>query len=716
MSRRNSKRSSETEPDTFDEENDFGSGSSHSRERLQQLFRDILGRWYWVALCLVLGLLGGLYYLAKAPEEYSATSSLLIKQRASSVMTKEVDDDLDLRASDSMNTIAQRATRIELLTKVASRPDVLSLEGLLPPQVNWFPDWSLQWLGMEKDEPQDPESLKSTVLANRIGFWSSVRVRTNTRLLDITVNHRNPKVCKVLADAIATEYVAELGGIRTEDKNSKGNILEAKSKEAREILEKRQEALANYQQALTALKQLEAKEINFSSLNRRYKDKHPSHMAAKATLDEFQKRFLAEFIDVRNSPVDQEYWEKHRAEWEQSSDSNSQLQVAKRLLSARATVLSSEIASRDKLYNAMVTKLNSIQVDKGVEEAGLELNNLAFLPKAPSSPKETSVLMSASIAGLGAGLALAFLLTKLDTKLHSVLQAELLTDLPVLATINDLQPKILQKIIAHKGVDESAESPEKKKWDRRIVFREGLADSIYAESFRILRASVSLLGDENTRKVTLFSSALPGEGKTLTSTNFAMASAQQGKKTLLIDLDLRKPSVHRSFGLVRSELKSGATELLAGKITFEEAVSKETGQENLFCIFAGVKAPNPGELLNSEAVTKLLKVAEQYFDVIVIDSAPLLAVPDTRLLIPLVDNFCFVLRAEKTPKAAIRKAIELLKDDGSEPAGIVINAYEEKGGLLGRKYQYGYGGYGQYGKGYGYGSYGSYGSDDDDES
>jgi capsular exopolysaccharide synthesis family protein len=715
MSRRNSKRSSEPVQETFDEGNDFGSSSSHSRERLQQLLHDILGRWHWIALCLVLGLLGGLYYLAKAPEEYSATSSLLIKQRASSVMTKELDDDLDLRASDSMNTIAQRATRIELLTKVAGRPDVLDLEGLLSPKVNWFPEWSLQWLGMEKKEAPDVKSLKTTDLANRIGFWSSVRVRPNTRLLDITVKHRDPDVCKVLADAIAAEYVDELGGKRSENQGSNAAILEAKSKEAQGILEQRQEALANYQQALTALRQLEEKEISFSALNRRYKSKHPVHMSAKATLDEFQKRFMAEFIDVRNSPVDQEYWNEHRAEWEQTApDSNSQLQVAKRLLSARATVLSSEIESKGKLYNQMVTKLMALDVDRGVEEAGLEMNNLSFRPNVPSSPKKASVIMSASMAGLGAGLALAFLLTKLDTKLHSVIQAELLTDLPVLATINDLQPKILQKIVANKGVDQSAEPPARKKWDRRIVFREGLTDSIYAESFRILRASVSLLGEENKRKVTLFSSALPGEGKTLTSTNFAMASAQQGKKTLLIDFDLRKPSVHRSFGLFRSELSSGATELLAGKVTFEEAVSKDTGQENLFCLFGGVKAPNPGELLNSDSVTELLKAAEQYFDVIVIDSAPLLAVPDTRLLIPLVDNFCFVLRAEKTPKAAIRKAIELLKDDGSEPAGIVINAYEEKGGILARKYRSGYGGYGQYGKGYGYGSYGSYGSDDDD--
>ncbi|MGY8660520.1 MAG: polysaccharide biosynthesis tyrosine autokinase, partial [Verrucomicrobiales bacterium] len=266
----------------------------------------------------------------------------------------------------------------------------------------------------------------------------------------------------------------------------------------------------------------------------------------------------------------------------------------------------------------------------------------------------------------GLGFGLAFLLVKLDNKIHTVIQAELLTKLPVLATIRDVQPKILEEIVAGKGKPSSPVSPAAQKWDPRIVFRHGLTESIYTEMFRILRASITLLGDEKKRKITLFSSAVPGEGKTLMSTNFAIASASQGKKTVLVDLDLRKPAVQKNFGLKRSELKAGSTEVLAGKVNWQEALTEETGQENLSCIFCGVKAPNPGELLDSQVISELFAELREEFDVIVVDSAPLLAVPDTRLLIPLVDNFCLVVRAESTPKGAIRKAIDLLDDDGVE--------------------------------------------------
>ena len=724
MARRTQSRSRDDQSDSFEDEEDFGSGFESSRERLQQLIRELLGRWHWIALGLVLGLLGAFYYLSKAPRIYEATSTLLVKQGASSVISNDQDEELDYRSVDAVNTVAQRVKRSALLTKVASAPAVSALPGLIPAKVNWFPAWTRSWLGGDSGEELDPAQSDAAALGRKIESWTTVSVRRNTRLLDITVSHPNPEVARVLADTIATEYVNELALKRSTGDTSSSDILGSSASEVQAALQAAQNALANYQQVLETLKELEEKELVFSELDRRYLAKHPKLIAAKATLEEYQKRFLSEFEAVRKALADKAFWDESQTELEQASleeaggDSGARLQTAKRLLTARASVLASEIENKTEFYNSMLTKLQVSDINLKALDAEVELSNLSLLPEYPVSPKKTTTVAGGGILGCGLGFALAFLLVKLDNKIHTVPQAELLTGLHVLATIRDVQPKVLEKIIAEKGESGAGLAPAARKWDQRIVFRPGLTDTLYAEMFRILRASVTLLGDETKRKVTLFSSALPGEGKTLVSANFAIASALQGKKTLLLDLDLRKPAVHKIFGLKRNELASGVTELLAGKISWQEALSQETGQENLSCIFAGVKAPNPGELLSSDAVANLLEQLEGEFDVIVIDSAPLLAVPDTRLLIPIVDNFCLVIRAEQTAKGAIRKALDLLEDDGTEPAGIVVNGYQEKSGLLARKYGYGYGGYGgygQYGQGYGSGSYGSYGSDEDDD-
>ena len=325
--------------------------------------------------------------------------------------------------------------------------------------------------------------------------------------------------------------------------------------------------------------------------------------------------------------------------------------------------------------------------------------------------------------GMACGVGLVLLLMRLDNRFRTVSQVEEETGLPVLAAVPILDGKILEAALKE-GVRKSGTAEvelNNTKWSHDLVFRPGLEKSLYAEAYRILRAAVTLLGDEKERKVTLFSSALPGEGKTTTSANYAMGTAKQGRRTLLIDFDLRKPKVHRQFGLKRSELGKGMAELLAKQVTFEEAIT--TGlEENLDLLFCGGKAPNPGELLNASRVKRILAEAKEHYDHVVIDSAPLLAVPDTRVLFPYADNPCLVVRANEVPKMAVVRTIETLEENGSPPVGIVLNGYTESRRRMGYNYsygsyrlgrygyRYGYGGYGTYGK-----SYGAYGSDDDEE-
>lgn len=717
MSKFNRKSSRESQLDSYEDEFDSESESDSSRLRQRMLISELIGRWHWIILGLILGVLSSFYYLSKAPKIYQATSSLLVKQGASTLISGDESEDMNLRTNDGVNTLAVRVKRLELLTAVASLPEINELEGLIPEKTNWLPAWSQQWFGKE-EEASSSRPQSAAELGKLIGGLTEAQVRRGTRLLDITVEHPIPEIAQKLADAIANEYIAELSENRLDGRDSSSRILTENSEEARLKLQAAENAKANYQQVLETLKSLEAIEADFNDLNRRYLAKHPKLIGAKARLVEFQDRFLSEFELVRKAPADKEYWNNNQSELDQSnSDVTLRLQIARRLIIARATVLQSEIQSQNEVFNAILTKIQETDINRKSTEAEVELSSFSELPGHPSSPKKLRVLRSGSILGFGSGLLLAFILVKLDNKFHTVGQIELLCGLPILATIQNIDLPILKQLKAENEKKLKVSDPSGiEMWDPRLIFRPALLQTLYAEAYRILRASVTLLGKEEERKITLFSSAIPGEGKTTTSANFAIAAAQQGKKTILIDFDLRKPAVHKAFGYKRKELSTGLTEVLTGKTPLADAIQSAPGQENFFILFSGKKAPNPGELLTTEGVVSLLKELKEEFEVIVIDSAPLLAVPDTRLLVSEVDNFCLVVRAEHTPKGAVLKCLDMLRNDENEPSGIAVNDYQERTGFA-RKYLYKYGGYGGYGQ-YGDGSdesYGSYGSDDEEE-
>ncbi len=697
---------------------DDGMERQVGREKTKQLMLDLLGRWHWIVFGLILGVLGGLYYLSKAPKTYQTRSTLLIKQQTSSVMSRDHVDDMDYRTLEAMNTVAERITRPELLQKVASRPEIRALPGLMPKAVVWIPEWADKLFGKGKGKSAENEGVPPAAsLAGAISSWTTISVRRGTRLLDISIMHQSPEVAKALADTIAIEYQSELTGARSSGRSSNLQILVEESEAARKRLQTAQNAMANYQRALLTLRDLEIRETAVTELSRRYLPKHPRMVTAMAEKVSLQQRFLSEFDAARNSTADREYWDSHAAEWNDSTgDETSKLTTARRLLLARGNVLESEIGSQTSVFNSILTRIHEADINQQQVESEMDISSLAQLPGMPISPVSTKVLAIGSVGGLAFGVLLAMIFIRLDNKIHTVAQVERETGLPALAAIADIQPNALPKTSRRGDKEPAAESEACKRWNPLLVFREGLSTTTFAEMFRVLRASVSLLGDERKRRITLFSSALPGEGKTLVSCNFALAAAQQGKRTLLIDLDLRKPAVHKLFGLKRDSHPRGVAEVLAGQAAFADAIFTDTGAPHLHLMLAGKSAPNPGELLNASSLEEFLKTAVADYDLVVIDSAPLLAVPDTRIIAPMVDNFCLVVRANYVQKGAVRRVISLLENDHNLPSGIVFNGFSEKRRLIGQNYSYGSYQTNRFGKAYryGYGSYGaSYGSDSD---
>lgn len=213
--------------------------------------------------------------------------------------------------------------------------------------------------------------------------------------------------------------------------------------------------------------------------------------------------------------------------------------------------------------------------------------------------------------------------------------------------------------------------------------------SISAESYRTLRTNIQYSSFDKEIKIIVVTSSEPGEGKSTTAGNLAFTFAQAEKKTIIIDCDLRKPSLHKKF---RISNLSGLSDVLIGKSTVNESVYKYTN--NLDVLTSGKLPPNPSEMLGSKVMESLLTALRERYDIIILDSAPLQAVTDAQILSTKADGTVLVVRAEKTKRDSVVQAKALLDKVGANILGVVLNGIENSR----RKYYYYYGSEGNKGE------------------
>ncbi|EPC16482.1 CpsD/CapB family tyrosine-protein kinase [Lacticaseibacillus paracasei] len=208
-----------------------------------------------------------------------------------------------------------------------------------------------------------------------------------------------------------------------------------------------------------------------------------------------------------------------------------------------------------------------------------------------------------------------------------------------------------------------------------------------SEQFRTVRTNIEFAGAALDRcQVVMFTSSAMSEGKSTVSANVAVAWAQAGKKVLLIDADLRRPTVHATFRKLNID---GVTTVLTEKSKPEEVVEK-TYVDNLSIITSGPIPPNPSELLNSKRMIQLLTWARTNFDIIVLDAPPVLAVSDVQVLVPKTDGVVVVANMGKTLKGDLRRTVEVLKLADAKILG-TVERIKAKHGDKGYGYGYGYG-------------------------
>jgi capsular exopolysaccharide synthesis family protein len=700
-----------------------------ARNLLGELVSNLLGRWHWIALATALALGLAHYYLTVAPKNYESTAAVQVKTSGMSTVAvsnpseRAAASELDLKSVDAINTIIGKFNTFSLIrTMLEEHPDLLTDPDLLPAQVNWTPAWlapppertvfSLPPAPPEGDATspaatryREELSALATKLAGPVSQLYKVAARRASRIVDIKVNHTNPSMARRLADAIVATYIKVHVDRRSGRTESALETIQRETEKAQADLQESQNALAAYRTALTLVEQLKDQESKLAALLLRYRDKHPDVISSRKLLADLQDSFLREFDAARSAQADSKYWDSVKLA-PRSDAPDDTVREAIRLLQARSEVLTSEIQNRTQTYNILLTQKAGADVSKEDKEAEI-------LPIEPAreglltKPRPALIYAAGAMAGLMLGGGLALLLARLDNKIHTVADLERATGAPVLASIAAVRRKVLTENAAAEGSD--------LKWAPELFFRDNGARTVEAEMIRNLRTSIVLLGPAETTKVILFTSALPAEGKSFVSSNIAASFAMSGARTVLVDLDLRRPRQQVMFGTDRKK-GTGVADVLASQCKLADALHP-SGLENLSLFLAGTHAPNPAELLNSQRIKDVISALSKHFDRVIVDTAPLLPVSDTRLIAKLADTCILVSGAEKTPKGAILRALDLLGWDPDNPSqskigGCVLNGTIESRRNLGYNYSYGY--YGKYG---GYGKkYGSvYGDDADDE-
>ena len=206
--------------------------------------------------------------------------------------------------------------------------------------------------------------------------------------------------------------------------------------------------------------------------------------------------------------------------------------------------------------------------------------------------------------------------------------------------------------------------------------------SIVAEAYRTLRTNIQYSSFDKEIRSIVVTSSEPGEGKSTVTGNLALSFAQDEKSVILIDCDLRRPTVHKNFKLSN---EAGLSEVIVGKAKLEDAI--QPYNENLHVITSGKIPPNPAEMLSSNVMTNLIKALKEKYDMVILDSAPLQAVTDAQILSTKVDGTVFVVRAERTKTDSVKESKSLLDQVGANIVGTVLHASTATKG----KYYYYYG-------------------------
>jgi exopolysaccharide transport family protein len=328
------------------------------------------------------------------------------------------------------------------------------------------------------------------------------------------------------------------------------------------------------------------------------------------------------------------------------------------------------------LYESFLNRFKETTTQQGMEDSDARVVSKAKIPTDPSFPKLGLNLALGSLFGLAAAIAAVFLAEALDSGIATSEDIERFLGVASLGSI-----PLLSSTVAAKGGP--VQSPAE------IVVERPL--SAFAEAFRNLRTSIVYSRVDKPVRVIAVTSSLPGEGKTTTAFCLGRAMAMSGSRTVVVDCDVRRRNINRLLG---QEPAVGLMEVLAGKATLDQALILDTASGAWFLPLAR-SSFTPKDLFGGQAMTNLLIDLKSRFEFVLLDTAPVLPVADTRALAPKADVVVFLTQWRRTPRRAVQSAFELLRSVGADIAGVALTQVDVR-----EQAKYGYGDAGYYYRSY----------------
>ncbi len=409
-------------------------------------------------------------------------------------------------------------------------------------------------------------------------------------------------------------------------------------------------------------------------LRPRYLDSHPDMQSAHEQLKVVQDHINEEIARIRAGV-------ENRVAVTRQNQANLQEELAR--AKAEVAVLN-EIGVEYGLlrdgtedlkqhYDMVLNRSNELDINTLYESDIIQVLENADIPRSPISPKLPLNLAVGLMLGLAMGGGIMVLIDALDNTVKSDHDVTKYTSRPILGMLPAVDASTVKSL---------------------EVFGESALDTLthtaprssFAEGIKSLRANLMFMAPDNPPKLLLMTSPGPSEGKTLTSVNMAIALAQSGLRTLIVDTDLRRPRVHKALG---ASNEVGLSSMITGDTTLEQAV-KDTGIENLSILACGPIPPNPSELLQSDKFQKIVEEMKGSYDRILFDSPPLAAVADALVLSHTVDAVMLILKFGQTRQELLRRSIEQLEAIGAPFIGCVLNNISADSAGYGYAYYYRY--------------------------